>query len=66
VNLARPERVLKVKIRLLEEHKASMMFTCVEEAFEVLNNFRRIENQSGQLKNNTRSGVNAQGTSDLG
>ena len=50
MNLARPERVLKVKIRLLEEHKASMMFTCVEEAFEVLNNFRRIENQSVNLK----------------
>lgn len=32
MNLAQPERVLKAIIRLLEEHKASMIFTCVEEA----------------------------------
>ena len=65
MNLAQPERVLKAIIRLLEEHKASMIFTCVEEANST-EYYTYNETIMGQLKNNTRNGVNAQGTDNLG
>ena len=71
MKLARPEMVMKAvwqhTLRLLEKQKASMKFTCAEEALKGCESpYQRNDNILGQLISSTRDGVNVQGTGDIG